>query len=285
MLLNHHSAPRQLMGKWKQGAEQKQAGWGFWSGSWSAWKPPSSAAASSTIPAYDAQKPKFEAQSQPSLQLESLQDSEAGLVQGLQKAVNSARKAEGRVKRIHAERAERQQQWAAWEQELRRTSAKERARYAAALARLDGELKDAMKQQAEARLVLRQAASGEIHQEPAEPQDMATEEFDALMSGVPDLGCRNVSGCGAEASLAGDLHPEQRCSFLLYDGQAYLDDSSEAYDYDSYDAQSYCTAGQAELGKREPSWCATECLSLLLWAISRSDAKRASLMAELSSKT
>ena len=174
------------MGKWKAGTEQKQAGWGYWSGSWSAWKPPSSAAASSTIPAYDAQKPKFEAQPQPGPQLKSPQDSEAGLVQGLQKAVNSARKAEGRVKRIHAERLEHQQQWAAWEQELRRTFAKERARYTAALTRLEGEMKDAMKQQAEARQVLRQVATGEVHREMVEPQDMATEEFDALMSGAPD---------------------------------------------------------------------------------------------------
>ena len=127
---------------------------GYWSGSWSAWKPTPSAAASSAIPPYDAQKPKADAHNQPSPQLESAQDSEAGLVQGLQRAANSARKAEGKVKRIHAERAERQQQWAAWEQ---LSFAKERARYAAALTRLDGEMKDALRQQAEARLVLRQA--------------------------------------------------------------------------------------------------------------------------------
>ena len=44
-------------------------------------------------PPYDAQKPKADAHNQPSPQLESAQDSEAGLVQGLQRGVNSARKA------------------------------------------------------------------------------------------------------------------------------------------------------------------------------------------------
>ena len=89
---------------------------------------------------------------------------------------------EGRVKRIHAKRAERQQQWAAWEQELRRTFAKERARYAAALARLDGELKDAMKQQAEARLVLRDV----LQARSIKSQQSLRTWQDALMSGVPD---------------------------------------------------------------------------------------------------
>ena len=185
LLAQHHSAAPS-MGKWKQGSDAKQNGWGYWHGSWSAWKPAAAATSPPALAAYDAQKPKQEGSNAAGQPPEPALDAEAGLVQGLQRAVNMARKAEGKVKRLHAEKAEKQQQWASWEQELRRTFAKERSRFLGAIARLDGEMKEALQQQADARAKLRFAASGEAAQREVEQPDPAAEEFDALMAGSPD---------------------------------------------------------------------------------------------------
>ena len=174
------------MGKWKQGSEAKQNGWGYWHGSWSAWKPAAEAASPKGIAAYDAQKPRQEGPSAAHQPPEPAQDSEAGLVQGLQRAAKTARKAEGRVKRIQAEKAEKQLQWKSWEQELRRTFAKERARFVEAIAKLDGEMMDALQQQSDARAKLRSVAAGEFGRKEEEPVDLASAEFDALMAGSPN---------------------------------------------------------------------------------------------------
>ena len=89
------------------------------------------------------------------------EDDEAGLIPGLQRAVNVARKAEGKVKRVSQEKAERQQQWKDWEAKLRKTYARERGRFQAAMNKLDQDLADAVRQQNEARAAVRLAAAGD----------------------------------------------------------------------------------------------------------------------------
>ena len=74
-------------------------------------------------------------------------DQNAGMIQSLQKAVNAARKAENRVKKVTAERVERQQQWRTWEADLKKTYAKERQRFSNALAKLEQDLREAVHQQ------------------------------------------------------------------------------------------------------------------------------------------
>ena len=63
-----------------------------------------------------------------------------------------------KVKRICADKKERQMQWQNWESELRQTFAKERHRYVSAIAKLDADLQDAVKGQDEARAALRAVA-------------------------------------------------------------------------------------------------------------------------------
>ena len=175
------------MGKWRQGKD-KDAGWDYWHGSWSAspgqggrapWKQKEGPSPGPSIAAYDAKKALPE-QSNPGQYALPL-DRNATLVQDLQRAVNSARKAEQRVKKIQMEKAERQSQWRNWEAELRRTFSKEKGRYVAALGRLDQEMTEALTQQEKARELLRSAASGQEVSRGEENQMAMDSEFDELM--------------------------------------------------------------------------------------------------------
>ena len=109
----------------------------------------------------------------------NLQDKDAGLISSLQKAVNTARRAEGKVKRLAAEKLEKQNQWASREAELRKTFFREKARHVAALQKLDGDMQEALKQQAEARETVRQVAVGG---EKVEPCVLLNEEFHAVVN-------------------------------------------------------------------------------------------------------
>ena len=111
-----------------------------------------------------------------------MQDKDAGLISSLQKAVNTARRTEGKVKRLAAEKLEKQNQWASWEAELRKTFSREKARHTAALQKLDGDMQEALKQQAEARETVRQVAVGGVPSEKAEPRVLLNEEFDAVVN-------------------------------------------------------------------------------------------------------
>ena len=57
----------------------------------------------------------------------------AAMVQDLQRVINAASRAEGKVKRLGLEREERQRQWKAWENELKKAYAKEKSRFTAAM--------------------------------------------------------------------------------------------------------------------------------------------------------
>ena len=165
----------------------KSAAWqrtlGYWPGSWSSPKPPWKQQAGTNaamISAYDAQRVTVE-QTQ-SQNVEREDDQNAGMIQSLQKAVNAARKAENRVKKVTAERVERQQQWRTWEADLKKTYAKERQQFSNALAKLEQDLREAVHQQEQARAHVRSVASGTAGEQ---MEDVAT-VTDALMGSSPD---------------------------------------------------------------------------------------------------
>ena len=181
------------MGKWRS-EEQKQSYWGYWPGTWSAspgqngkapWKQKNGPPVKG-IPAYDAQKVGQDvkgAASTASAAVAAPPDRDASLIQELQKAVNSARKAEGKVKKLMAERTERQQQWTAWEADLRKTYSKERGRFNAAITRIDAEMKEALRLQEAARLEVRNVACQSNAGMDIEEPRAFDEDFDALIHG------------------------------------------------------------------------------------------------------
>ena len=136
-----------------------------------------------SILAYDAKKAVPDQTS--SSQSIQIPDRDASLVPTLQRAVNAARKAEQKVKKVLMEKSERQSQWKSWEAELRRTFTKEKGRYTAALGRLDQEMAEALRQQEQARALLRRAASGQDALQPEENQPTLDLEFDELMEPTP----------------------------------------------------------------------------------------------------
>ena len=88
------------------------------------------------------------------------------------------------MKRIAAEKMERQQQWRVWEADLKKTYAREKQRFTNALAKLETEMKDALSQQEQARGNVRNAASGEANDPMEEITTVTDEEFAALMGGT-----------------------------------------------------------------------------------------------------
>ena len=145
------------------------------------WRHPK-AAGPAGILAYDAQRASS-SQGAPLDGAPALVDGEVTMVQELQKAVDSARKMESKVKRIHLEQAERKAQWQNWEQDLKRTYVKERARFQAALNRLDGELQEALRAQEQARSALRQVANGQQAMEDVGAAEGAA-EFEELIGQI-----------------------------------------------------------------------------------------------------
>ena len=177
------------MGKWRQQNKGAQ-GWSYWQGSWASaspgrgqgqWGKDEAPQTGSGIPAYDAKRTTTAASATTNGQPDHGHDPAQGLVQGLQKAVNQARKAEARVKRIMADKKERQLQWQSWEAELRQTFAREKNRYVTAVAKLDADMQEALKNQDEARAALRDAACGTQPAPMAVCTSATNEEFDALV--------------------------------------------------------------------------------------------------------
>ena len=136
------------------------------------------------FPAYDAQKPGNDEKAEKALRGDGDGGREDNRVQDLQRAVNSARRAEARVKKVLQEKEQRKQQWLQWEAELKKSFAREKGRYTAALTRLDNELKEAVRSQDAARAVVRQVASGEV--EDSSLNDAMAMEFEQLVGAGTD---------------------------------------------------------------------------------------------------
>ena len=98
----------------------------------------------------------------------------------LQKALNGARKAEHRVKRILQDKEQKEQMWVTWEKELRATYAQEKKRHVKNLKDLDAQLQEALEQQDDARAQVRRVAANDEAQETKEPETMELDEDDGF---------------------------------------------------------------------------------------------------------
>ena len=82
-----------------------------------------------------------------------------GYASALQRAINQVRKAEARTRKAMADKRARAIQWTNWVAELKKTFAKEKSRYQAAVSRLERELEEAFLEQEGARAGLRRVAA------------------------------------------------------------------------------------------------------------------------------
>ena len=136
------------------------------------------------IPAYDAQRTGRDDNSLSTGNEDAPTLAEPCLLQDLQKAVNTARRTETRVKKIPQERQLKTQQWKSWEADLRRTYAREKTKYTSALERLETEMQQALHAQEQACIAVRQVACGAQDVEVSPVRLDADRELDALMNAV-----------------------------------------------------------------------------------------------------
>ena len=106
--------------------------------------------------------------------------SSGGYVSDLQRAVNIARKAEQRVKRLAGEKTQRVQQWKDYEAELKRCYAVEKQRFRGALQRLEKEEAEALLEQTTARESLRKVALGQESDVVPVPMEAPDQDFEML---------------------------------------------------------------------------------------------------------
>ena len=176
------------MSQWRRDQDQRDKGWQYWPGAWSAspknapwkkdWQKDNHA-----FPPYDA---KTYGSDKPGANNAANEGMEIGIVQELQRAINQARKAESKVKRLHYEREERQAQWRKWEQDLKRTYSKEKNRFISAMNKNEGEMQEAIRQQEQARNNLRHVASGDEDAQDANKDAAFENDFVKLMEGPED---------------------------------------------------------------------------------------------------
>ena len=179
-----------MSGSWRGAGSGK---WGYWHGA--PWhkgnKNPKgkgdegAPAAAPLFPAYDNKKggaalPK----SQPQELLHVVHSSrqEDTMVKDLQKALNHARKAEGRVAKLQADAVEKKRLWCEWERQLKQCYLAERQRHVSNLETLDLDLVEALKQQEAARQEVRRVAAGQSSVPMEECGSEMDAHFAALMS-------------------------------------------------------------------------------------------------------
>ena len=85
----------------------------------------------------------------------------ASLVKDLQRALNAARKAESRVKRVATDRQTKRQQWLDWEREVKKKYMSEKKRHQSDLEGLDREMQSALAAQKAARETVRKVAASQ----------------------------------------------------------------------------------------------------------------------------
>ena len=120
------------------------------------------------FPAYDAKKVPG-AKSTPAAPPELLtvvatSTNQDSLVRNMQRVLNTARKAEGKVTRLREDRAEKVKMWEAWEQQLKQAYLTEGKRHQQNLDTLDRELSMALAAQERAREDVRRAADPSAQQ-------------------------------------------------------------------------------------------------------------------------
>ena len=105
---------------------------------------------------------------------------EQSLVKDLQRALNGARKDEGRVKRVLSEKEKKIKLWEEWQRDVKSKFLQERKRHLHDLVTLDKELQDALSQQEVARALVRRVAAEEQGQEDSSQGPMETESEDCF---------------------------------------------------------------------------------------------------------
>ena len=184
---------------WSKGGQGKggqgypgYGGWSYWRGAGSPavkgqapWKQDGketrhAAPKKHAFPHYDM-VPK---QDPPKLQEISSSSNGDGYVSELQRAVNAARKAEAKIKKIHGEKRERQAQWQSYEAELRRCYSNEKQRFKNALSRLERDEVEALEEQTAARDNLRKVATGVPDTEQSPLMEADTRDFEMLIRGA-----------------------------------------------------------------------------------------------------
>ena len=134
------------------------------------------------FPSYDRKAPKEE------LMKEVSSSSQAGLITEVQRAINNARRLENVARKLELAKQEKAKQWQDWQEELKATYSKERARFNRDITRLEKDSESTAVELRAARANLRAVAmdSGEdAHRE--EPPDATYEaDFTALLAADQD---------------------------------------------------------------------------------------------------
>ena len=141
--------------KGEKGSSRGAGKWQYWSGSWSPsqggnapWRKSQGKGQENrqalSFPGYDAAQKEEKHISEVASTKEKEGDSYAN---ALQRAINQVRKAESRVRKAHTDKKARATQWSNWVMELRRTFAKKKSRYQAAISRLEREMEEALLEQ------------------------------------------------------------------------------------------------------------------------------------------
>ena len=244
LLSEHHSAPQytELLGpcssgsmgkQWRDGKgkySQAQSPVQYWQGAWKsrqwqqqgtapwrtgqedpAWHWPTSSASSGAqqvFPRYDSKDPQL-------VVVTEKKSEEPGIVQTMQRAVTSARKAETRRRKLQADLEAKRRCWAGFQQELKTTFLKEQQRFQTDVLKLQEDIKEALLQEDTAKRQL--VSQGDVHMEEIFPGmscegDMAPRN----RPGFVDLSGRMLSkDCAAQGK--GDGNRSHVCSAAALD--------------------------------------------------------------------
>ena len=157
-----------------------------------------------SFPSYDSQSVNKQAVVKEIVSTNFPQDP---LVSELQKAVNAARTAEARVRKVETDRTNRQEQWNQWELALKKSYTKQKQRRRTALEKLDKEQEAALMDLREARLQLRAVAgqqpeTGHLAVRHGETEARAEQDFNAFLEAVDeDMDATDMSGHNAQDAV------------------------------------------------------------------------------------
>ena len=131
----------------------------------------------STFPAYDLATPVVDVvQEIPKQHTDSY-------ISELQRAINSARKLETQVRKLDVLRQEKARQWRQWQEDLKQSFAREKARFIKDMHKIEQDTMQAAEELSKARANLRYVATGDSQMEPVDAGHAAIieEDFAALL--------------------------------------------------------------------------------------------------------
>ena len=184
--------------------------WQVWRGSWgqAPWRQPpgqqqghkgkdkgqskgtSKSKTTSTFPAYDLATPVVE------VVQEIPKQHTDNYISDLQRAINSARKLESQGRKLDVLRQEKARQWRQWQEDLKQSFAREKARFVKDMHKIEQDTIQATEELSKARENLRFVAAGDAQMEPVDAGAAALveEDFAALLEGGADHGSEEIGG-------------------------------------------------------------------------------------------